>query len=140
MVHAKDKELTEALVELSKAKDLLANLGVPNYADPKGPIGTSEPQSFLKELAGFKSHKARDAHLCGLRALTFSVCQVWWCCGSLVPSGRDVAAEASLKSWRSVLWKSLVPSRRGVATEASLQSWRRVLRKSLVPSGRGVAA
>ncbi|KAL2538708.1 hypothetical protein Fot_20099 [Forsythia ovata] len=34
MVHAKDKELTEALAELSKAKDLLVNLGVPGYADP----------------------------------------------------------------------------------------------------------
>ncbi|KAL2548936.1 hypothetical protein Fot_10466 [Forsythia ovata] len=40
MVHAKDKELTVALAELSKAKDLLANLGVPDYADPKDPTGT----------------------------------------------------------------------------------------------------
>ncbi|KAL2551936.1 hypothetical protein Fot_05555 [Forsythia ovata] len=30
MIHAKDKELTEAL----------ANIGVPGYADPKGSIGT----------------------------------------------------------------------------------------------------
>ncbi|KAL2489130.1 SPRY domain-containing protein [Forsythia ovata] len=35
MIHAKDKELTEALSELSRAQDLLANLGVPGYADPK---------------------------------------------------------------------------------------------------------
>ncbi|KAL2494336.1 hypothetical protein Fot_38093 [Forsythia ovata] len=40
MVHAKDKELTEALAKLSKAKDLLANLGVSGYADPKDPTGT----------------------------------------------------------------------------------------------------
>ncbi|KAL2508392.1 hypothetical protein Fot_32039 [Forsythia ovata] len=40
MVHSKDKELTEALAELSKEKDLLANLGVPDYADPKDPAGT----------------------------------------------------------------------------------------------------
>ncbi|KAL2538387.1 hypothetical protein Fot_19778 [Forsythia ovata] len=40
MVHAKDKKLTEALTKLSKAQDLLAKLGVPGYADPKGPIGT----------------------------------------------------------------------------------------------------
>ncbi|KAL2538677.1 hypothetical protein Fot_20068 [Forsythia ovata] len=40
MVHVKDKELTEALAELSKAKDLLANLGVPGYVDPKDPAGT----------------------------------------------------------------------------------------------------
>ncbi|KAL2529227.1 hypothetical protein Fot_21828 [Forsythia ovata] len=33
MVYAKDKELTEALEELSKGNDLLANLGVPG--DPK---------------------------------------------------------------------------------------------------------
>ncbi|KAL2559392.1 hypothetical protein Fot_04131 [Forsythia ovata] len=43
MVHAKEKELTEALAELSKAKDLLANLEVPDYADPKDPIGTEKP-------------------------------------------------------------------------------------------------
>ncbi|KAL2501315.1 hypothetical protein Fot_35163 [Forsythia ovata] len=40
MVHAKDKELSEALNELSRAQDLLAKLGVPGYADPKGPTGT----------------------------------------------------------------------------------------------------
>ncbi|KAL2494567.1 hypothetical protein Fot_38324 [Forsythia ovata] len=40
MFYAKDKELTEALAELSKAKDLLASLGVPCYADPKDPAGT----------------------------------------------------------------------------------------------------
>ncbi|KAL2508676.1 hypothetical protein Fot_32323 [Forsythia ovata] len=40
MVHGKDKEMTGALVELSKAKDLLANLGVPSYADPKDPART----------------------------------------------------------------------------------------------------
>ncbi|KAL2501253.1 hypothetical protein Fot_35101 [Forsythia ovata] len=40
MIHAKDKELTEALIELSKAHDLLVKLGVPGYADPKGPTGT----------------------------------------------------------------------------------------------------
>ncbi|KAL2552390.1 hypothetical protein Fot_06009 [Forsythia ovata] len=40
MIHAKDKELTEALIELSKARDLLVKLGVPCYADPKGPTGT----------------------------------------------------------------------------------------------------
>ncbi|KAL2552345.1 hypothetical protein Fot_05964 [Forsythia ovata] len=40
MVHAKDKELIEALSELSRARDLQANLGVPGYADPKGPTET----------------------------------------------------------------------------------------------------
>ncbi|KAL2529564.1 hypothetical protein Fot_22165 [Forsythia ovata] len=40
MVHAKDKELTEALSELSRAQDLLDNLRVPSYADPQGPTGT----------------------------------------------------------------------------------------------------
>ncbi|KAL2529541.1 hypothetical protein Fot_22142 [Forsythia ovata] len=40
MVHAKDKELTEALNELLRAQDLLAKLGVLGYADPKGPTGT----------------------------------------------------------------------------------------------------
>ncbi|KAL2552699.1 hypothetical protein Fot_06318 [Forsythia ovata] len=40
MVHAKDKELTEALTELSKAQGLLAKLGVPDYEDPEGPTGT----------------------------------------------------------------------------------------------------
>ncbi|KAL2500988.1 hypothetical protein Fot_34836 [Forsythia ovata] len=33
IIHAKDKELTKALAELSRAKDLLANLEVPGYAD-----------------------------------------------------------------------------------------------------------
>ncbi|KAL2553202.1 hypothetical protein Fot_06821 [Forsythia ovata] len=37
MIHAKDKELTKALTELSRAKDLLANLGVPGYTNPKDP-------------------------------------------------------------------------------------------------------
>ncbi|KAL2501512.1 hypothetical protein Fot_35360 [Forsythia ovata] len=36
MAHAKHKELTKALAELSKAKELLAKLGVSGYADPKG--------------------------------------------------------------------------------------------------------
>ncbi|KAL2558881.1 hypothetical protein Fot_03620 [Forsythia ovata] len=40
MGHAKDKELTEALAELSKANDMLASLGIPGYADPKDPVGT----------------------------------------------------------------------------------------------------
>ncbi|KAL2544549.1 hypothetical protein Fot_13782 [Forsythia ovata] len=40
MVHTKDKELTEALAELSKARDLLASLGIPGYADPKDLAGT----------------------------------------------------------------------------------------------------
>ncbi|KAL2488723.1 hypothetical protein Fot_42015 [Forsythia ovata] len=40
MVHAKDKELTEALAKLSKARDLLASLGIPGYADPKDPAET----------------------------------------------------------------------------------------------------
>ncbi|KAL2501296.1 hypothetical protein Fot_35144 [Forsythia ovata] len=35
MVHAKDKELSEALNELSRAQYLLAKLGVPGYANPK---------------------------------------------------------------------------------------------------------
>ncbi|KAL2500489.1 hypothetical protein Fot_34337 [Forsythia ovata] len=35
-----NKELTEALAELSKANELLANLGVLGYADPKDPAGT----------------------------------------------------------------------------------------------------
>ncbi|KAL2514535.1 uncharacterized protein Fot_28506 [Forsythia ovata] len=39
MIHAKDKELIEALTELSKAQGLLANLEVPSYADPMGPPG-----------------------------------------------------------------------------------------------------
>ncbi|KAL2494310.1 hypothetical protein Fot_38067 [Forsythia ovata] len=34
MIHAKDKELTEALSELTKAKGLLAKLGAPGYAEP----------------------------------------------------------------------------------------------------------
>ncbi|KAL2515389.1 hypothetical protein Fot_29360 [Forsythia ovata] len=34
MLQAKDKELTEALSELAKAKGLLAKLGVPGYAEP----------------------------------------------------------------------------------------------------------
>ncbi|KAL2547708.1 Uncharacterized protein Fot_09238 [Forsythia ovata] len=34
MIHAKDKELTEALSGLAKAKDLLAKLGAPGYAEP----------------------------------------------------------------------------------------------------------
>ncbi|KAL2550215.1 hypothetical protein Fot_11745 [Forsythia ovata] len=40
MIHAKDKELTEALIELSKAQDLLVKLRVPGYVDPKGLTGT----------------------------------------------------------------------------------------------------
>ncbi|KAL2494325.1 Uncharacterized protein Fot_38082 [Forsythia ovata] len=40
MVHAKDKELTEVLNELSRAQDLLAKLRVLGYADPKSPTGT----------------------------------------------------------------------------------------------------
>ncbi|KAL2514924.1 hypothetical protein Fot_28895 [Forsythia ovata] len=40
MVHAKDKELTEVLTELSKAQGLLAKLGISGYEDPKGPTGT----------------------------------------------------------------------------------------------------
>ncbi|KAL2545386.1 hypothetical protein Fot_14619 [Forsythia ovata] len=40
MIRAKDKELTEALTELLKAKDLLANLGFPGYANLKGPTRT----------------------------------------------------------------------------------------------------
>ncbi|KAL2538386.1 Uncharacterized protein Fot_19777 [Forsythia ovata] len=40
MIHAKDKELTEVLIELSKAQGMLAKLGVPGYADPEGPTGT----------------------------------------------------------------------------------------------------
>ncbi|KAL2529857.1 hypothetical protein Fot_22458 [Forsythia ovata] len=47
MVHAKDKELIEALAELSKSKGLLASLGVPGYVDPKDPAGTYEPYSFI---------------------------------------------------------------------------------------------
>ncbi|KAL2544399.1 hypothetical protein Fot_13632 [Forsythia ovata] len=35
MAYAKHKELNETLVELSKAKDLLANLGASSYTDPK---------------------------------------------------------------------------------------------------------
>ncbi|KAL2529974.1 hypothetical protein Fot_22575 [Forsythia ovata] len=35
MAHAEHKELTEALAELSKAKELLAKLKVSSYADPK---------------------------------------------------------------------------------------------------------
>ncbi|KAL2552462.1 hypothetical protein Fot_06081 [Forsythia ovata] len=34
MIHAKDKELTEALRELAKAKSLLAKLGAPGYVEP----------------------------------------------------------------------------------------------------------
>ncbi|KAL2501654.1 hypothetical protein Fot_35502 [Forsythia ovata] len=41
MICAKDKELTKALTELSKVKDLLANLGVPGYANPKESSSTS---------------------------------------------------------------------------------------------------
>ncbi|KAL2493614.1 hypothetical protein Fot_37371 [Forsythia ovata] len=40
MVHAKDKELTEALNELSRAHDLLIKLRVPGYVNPKSPTGT----------------------------------------------------------------------------------------------------
>ncbi|KAL2494141.1 hypothetical protein Fot_37898 [Forsythia ovata] len=40
MIHTKDKELTEVLAELSKVKDLLANLGIPDYADHKDPART----------------------------------------------------------------------------------------------------
>ncbi|KAL2557872.1 uncharacterized protein Fot_02611 [Forsythia ovata] len=40
MVHAKDKELTEALTELSKARGMLAKLGVLGYKDLEGPTGT----------------------------------------------------------------------------------------------------
>ncbi|KAL2509046.1 hypothetical protein Fot_32693 [Forsythia ovata] len=36
MAYAKHKELIEALVELSKAKELLAKLGTSSYTDPKG--------------------------------------------------------------------------------------------------------
>ncbi|KAL2489031.1 hypothetical protein Fot_42323 [Forsythia ovata] len=53
MVYSKDKELTEALTELSKAKDLLASLGVPGYVDPNDPdrfiifFGYKLPMGFL---------------------------------------------------------------------------------------------
>ncbi|KAL2554111.1 hypothetical protein Fot_07730 [Forsythia ovata] len=40
MIYAKDKELTEALNELSKAQGLLAKLGVTGYAEPQGPTET----------------------------------------------------------------------------------------------------
>ncbi|KAL2493727.1 hypothetical protein Fot_37484 [Forsythia ovata] len=36
MAHAKHKELTEALAELSMANELLAKLEVSSYTDPKG--------------------------------------------------------------------------------------------------------
>ncbi|KAL2558905.1 Uncharacterized protein Fot_03644 [Forsythia ovata] len=40
MIHAKDKELTEAQCELAKAKGLLAKLGAPGYAEPQETTGT----------------------------------------------------------------------------------------------------
>ncbi|KAL2501479.1 hypothetical protein Fot_35327 [Forsythia ovata] len=40
MAHAKYKELTRALAELSKAKELLAKLGVSGYADSEGSAET----------------------------------------------------------------------------------------------------
>ncbi|KAL2545495.1 hypothetical protein Fot_14728 [Forsythia ovata] len=40
MVHSKDKELIEALTELSKVHGLLAKLGVLGYEEPEGPTGT----------------------------------------------------------------------------------------------------
>ncbi|KAL2515443.1 R3H domain-containing protein 4 [Forsythia ovata] len=53
IIHAKDKELTKALSELSKAQGLLSKLGVPSYAYPKDALlGTVEkfvPNSQLLE-------------------------------------------------------------------------------------------
>ncbi|KAL2493817.1 hypothetical protein Fot_37574 [Forsythia ovata] len=40
MIHAKDKELTESLCELAKAKGLLAKLRAPGYAEPQETTGT----------------------------------------------------------------------------------------------------
>ncbi|KAL2530036.1 hypothetical protein Fot_22637 [Forsythia ovata] len=40
MAHAKHKELTEALAELSKAKESLDKLRVPGHADQKGSVET----------------------------------------------------------------------------------------------------
>ncbi|KAL2500846.1 Uncharacterized protein Fot_34694 [Forsythia ovata] len=40
MAHAQHKKLTEALAEFSKAKELLAKLGVSGYADLKGSAKT----------------------------------------------------------------------------------------------------
>ncbi|KAL2552198.1 hypothetical protein Fot_05817 [Forsythia ovata] len=42
MGHAKLKELTEALTELSKAKESLAKLRISDYLDPKGSTETYE--------------------------------------------------------------------------------------------------
>ncbi|KAL2520550.1 hypothetical protein Fot_24473 [Forsythia ovata] len=43
MTYAKHKELTEALAELSKAKELLAKLGASSYTDPKWLMDKYEP-------------------------------------------------------------------------------------------------
>ncbi|KAL2493657.1 hypothetical protein Fot_37414 [Forsythia ovata] len=40
MAYAKHKQLAETLVELSKAKELLAKLGASDYTDPKGSAET----------------------------------------------------------------------------------------------------
>ncbi|KAL2489759.1 Uncharacterized protein Fot_43051 [Forsythia ovata] len=50
MIHAKDKELIEVLTELSKAKGLLANLGVPGYAIPRVRPGLKGRALFLSSL------------------------------------------------------------------------------------------
>ncbi|KAL2529734.1 hypothetical protein Fot_22335 [Forsythia ovata] len=42
MTYAKHKELTEVLIELSKANELLAKLGVPSHADSRGSVETHE--------------------------------------------------------------------------------------------------
>ncbi|KAL2489326.1 Uncharacterized protein Fot_42618 [Forsythia ovata] len=88
MIHAKDKELTEALTELSRAKDLLANLGVPGYADPKGPTRTYgkyiylrfSPVDFGKKMMKISATCKRSINHRNQSMETLaSICALVWC-------------------------------------------------------------
>ncbi|KAL2553462.1 hypothetical protein Fot_07081 [Forsythia ovata] len=58
MIYAKDKELTEALAKLSRAKDLLANLGVSGYVDPK-----DQEECYLKEAIAKEEESSSNGNV-----------------------------------------------------------------------------
>ncbi|KAL2493544.1 Cytidylyltransferase-like domain-containing protein [Forsythia ovata] len=51
MIHAKDRELTEVLNELAKAKGLLAKLGVPGYTEIVGREPHSRDELIIQTVA-----------------------------------------------------------------------------------------
>ncbi|KAL2508742.1 hypothetical protein Fot_32389 [Forsythia ovata] len=64
MAYAKHKELTEALVELSKAKEFLAKLGASSYTDPKRSTENVSNPFFL--IPFFNKNSSANSDLKGL--------------------------------------------------------------------------